>query len=189
MYKLLLIGLGLFLLGPLHATALSCMSPDGMISTYISDSDYVIVRAIPQDQSGETFVHSNVMSGEMKKGITSQGLDVAEVYQGELSGSITVSFSYDNTWGYYCTNAPPVIGSDNLYIVSIASGEYKVSNVFPIDSDMAKKYLDALDIEEPIEVLTNEKEVKLRQLAVEIRELIVQIRAKFAEFKALKASM
>lgn len=108
------------------AQALSCLNPTDMIERYVSEEQFSIalVTAGKLETVGDT--HNQVVT-------------VKENLKGTTDTS--VSFSYDDTWQYFCAGQPAKAGTDAVYVTS----EGLVTQVVTLNTPLYDSLMTALD--------------------------------------------
>ncbi len=163
--------------------ALSCVPPTEMLNSYIDSDNYTILLASPTEFQGEEPSQtSGLLPVPSTQSYVGQKLSVKKIYKGNLEDNAFVWFMNDSTWGYGCTNTPPELGSENIYVLYTTDDRSIVSNVFASTSEQGRSLLEKASQNE---VVTDRE--KMSQLAAEIRELIVEIRIKLAEFRSIQS--
>lgn len=181
-------------LAPQQTLALSCLDPDGMVSYFTEESEYMIVKASPKEQSEFVKNEADTTDPNMMypEGYTAQLLQVEESYQGSVPATPWVYFERNGTWNYLCVGEPPKVGSDNIYVLHKDSGLFsltQVVGVYEADSDIAKKLMSTLDdknsgedLEEPM-VYDSPASYWLDQLYTELKEIAFMVKVKMAEWQ------
>lgn len=177
-----------FISFPGASHALSCIDPEGMVKHYAEEPDYIVVTAKPTEQV-EHVKEKATMEGTYDSGYTAQFLDISKAHKGTIPEEQWVYFHRDWTWNYLCAGEPPKIGSENLYIINVSSNLFEpptVVGVHPINSDIAKDTLEAIeDAEEIVEPGTYEvsKADWVQRLHDELKDMAFLVRVKLAEWK------
>ncbi len=174
---------------PTQTQALSCVDPASMLEYYQNEPQYTIFTAV----AGETKEFDKPGSAEEfefavgASGYTGQYVEVSTVYKGSIQDSLWVYHQKDSTWGYLCASGPVTEGEATLFIVNEDTstlGLTTVVNSYPIESDLAKDVIEAVDTgtDESISYTFTADNWK-QELAREIKEAIFVIRIKFAEWR------
>ena len=130
----------LLLLIPQPAAALSCLNPAEMIKNYATEETYAVA-----------LIEAGVV--ETKGDEHDQTVTVKEFYRGNLATVSSVTFTFDETWGYLCTGGPAEVGTEALYVLN----EKQVVQVFAVDSELGQDLLAAIKpVEAPAEEVTEE---------------------------------
>lgn len=188
--------LGILLVQPGSASALSCIDPEGMVEYIVKDPNSIVVTA----KATETKEHVDKKSNDQdpnqmyNTGYTGQMIDIKEAHMGTVPSEQWVYFRRDGTWNYLCAGEPPKVGSENIYVIQTPMNAFElqtVTAVYPVDSEIAKDLLAAIekaDFESEPQVYEITKTDWLTRLHDELVEMAFIVKIKLAEWNWYKSA-
>lgn len=185
-----------FISVPTQSQALSCIDPEGMVEYIVKDPNSIVVTA----KATETKELVDKKADEQdpnqmyNTGYTGQMIDISKAHMGTVPDAQWVYFRRDGTWNYLCTGEPPKVGTENIYVLQMPSNSFQletVTAVYPVDSQIAKdllKAIDKADSEAEPMIYEVSKADWLTRLHDELMEMAFIIKVKLAEWNWYKSA-
>lgn len=149
-FLLPVLALAVFVAAPEQTQALSCIDPAGMVEYIVKDPNSIVVtaKATEQVERIDKKAEANDPNKGYDSGYTGQFLEISKAHMGTVPDSQWVYFHRDGTWNYLCTGEPPKVGTESIYVLQMPSNNFQletVTAVYPVDSQIAKDLLKAID--------------------------------------------
>ncbi len=183
-----------FAAAPQQSFALSCIDPEGMIEYIVSNPDSIVVTATAIEQAER--VKEKAVKDDVNQmydsGYTGQFLEISEAHMGTVPDKQWVYFHRDATWNYLCAGEPPKVGTESIYVLNFPASAFElqtVTAVYPVDSELGKDLLEAIeDADSEVEPTVYEvpKADWMTRLHDELKDMAFIIKVKLAEWNFWK---